>query len=129
MTDNEHIHQLNLQWRAEDKPTDVLSFPLHEPAEPGELAEDTYALGDVVISVEYAESLVDTAEHKARVAEELGRPADELDWELEDEVFFLLIHGLLHLVGYDHATPAEERQMKQAERRLWEAAGPQGAPQ
>ncbi len=122
LTDNEHIYQLNQQWRDEDKPTDVLSFPLHEPDVPGELDADTFALGDIVISIEYAEGLVDTKEHHQRVADELGIAPDQLSWGLDDEVHFLLIHGLLHLVGYDHATPNEERQMKAEERRLWESA-------
>lgn len=122
LTDNEHIHQLNRQWRDEDKATDVLSFPLHEPDVPGDLAADTFALGDVVISLEYAEGLVDTAEHHRRVADELEVPPDELSWDVDDEVHFLLIHGLLHLVGYDHATADEEREMKAEERRLWQAA-------
>lgn len=122
LTDNEHIHELNRQWRDEDKPTDVLSFPLHEPEVPGELSGGVFALGDIVISVEYAESLLETAEHRDRVAAELGLPANDLTWQLEDEVDFLLIHGLLHLVGYDHATDAEERDMKAQEKRLWQEA-------
>ncbi|MFP4599272.1 MAG: rRNA maturation RNase YbeY [Persicimonas sp.] len=122
LTDNEHIHQLNLQWRAEDKPTDVLSFPLHEPDVPGRFDTDIFALGDVVISVEYAEQLVETKEHQARVARELQVSPEELSWHLTDEVHFLLIHGLLHLVGYDHATPEEEREMKAQEKRLWQAS-------
>jgi probable rRNA maturation factor len=122
LTDDEHIHQLNRKWRDEDTATDVLSFPLHEPSRPGDLPEDTYALGDIVISIEYAESLIDTAEHHRRVASELGVTIEELDWALEDEIQFLFIHGLLHLVGYDHPTPADEREMKRQERRLWQAS-------
>lgn len=122
LTDNAQIGQLNAQWRQEDKPTDVLSFPLHEPTEPGQLGDDVFALGDIVISVEYAEKLVETQDHHQRVAQELGVPADELSWELADEIHFLLIHGLLHLVGYDHATEQEELEMKAQEKALWQAA-------
>lgn len=122
LTDDEHIARLNQQWRGQHKPTDVLSFPLHEPDPPGALSEDVRALGDIVISVEYAQSTLESATHHRRVADELSVSPDELEWTLADEVLFLLIHGLLHLVGYDHATPGEEADMKRAERRLWQAA-------
>jgi probable rRNA maturation factor len=121
LTDNEHIQRLNLQWRQQDKSTDVLSFPLHEPATPGMLDNNIFALGDVVISIEYAQGLLESREHHRRVADELGVPPDQLPWNLEDEVCFLLIHGLLHLVGYDHASEAEETEMKAQEKRLWQA--------
>ncbi|MFW5966490.1 MAG: rRNA maturation RNase YbeY [Persicimonas sp.] len=124
LTDNEHIQSLNERWRGVDEPTDVLSFPLHEPEKPGELPDDVRALGDVVISLEYAESLLDTDRHRHRVAEQLELAPEQLEWELLEEVVFLLIHGLLHLVGYDHAHKEDERRMKAAERRLWQAAHP-----
>jgi len=86
------MQRLNRRWRRKDRPTDVLSFPL----DAGGL------LGDVVISV-------DTARRQA--AEQgttLGREADRL-----------LIHGLLHLLGYDHErSPAEARRMQRRERAL-----------
>lgn len=119
LTDDAHIQQLNAQWRDEDKPTDVLSFPLWEP---DELSPDVPALGDIVISLEYAHRLVATETHKQRVAAELDVAPESLDWGLDDEVGFLLIHGLLHLVGYDHADPVEEAEMKDKERELWEAS-------
>mgnify|MGYP000550660242 CR=1 FL=1 len=59
---------------------------------------------------------------RLETTDELDVPPDQLDWSLEDEVEFLLIHGLLHLVGHDHKDPDEEREMKAAERRLWEAS-------
>lgn len=134
LCDNAYIHQLNLRWRGEDTPTDVLSFPLHEFRAPGEFVTDrtrdlgdapgTLALGDIVISVEYAQGLLDTGTHRQRVAHELGVPAQTLEWSLAHEVHFLLIHGLLHLIGHDHLDADEERHMKAEERRLWEAAQP-----
>ena len=117
LTDNEHIQELNRQWRGEDVPTDVLSFPLYEP---DELTPDVPALGDIVISLPYAERLTSSGEHRARVAEELDVSPDSLHWTLIHEVMFLFIHGLLHLVGHDHAEPEEEQHMKAEERRLWE---------
>lgn len=109
---------MNAEWRGEDRPTDVLSFPMVEDVAdlmPG------MPLGDIVINLEYAARLLETAEHRARVAGELGVAPETLTWELEDEVEFLLIHGLLHLVGHDHAEPDEEAEMKAMERTLWEA--------
>jgi probable rRNA maturation factor len=122
LCDNAEIHRLNRQWRDEDKATDVLSFPLHEPEIPGQFDFEPVALGDIVISIEYADSLAESREHHRRVAAELGRPPDQLAWSLDHEVHFLLIHGLLHLVGHDHAAPNQERLMKAEERRLWELA-------
>ena len=89
---------LNRQWRGIDRPTDVLSFPLQE----GEVSLPFgQALGDIVISLETAQ-----------------RQAVELGHTLEDEVQRLLIHGLLHLLGYDHTDPEPRRRMRHCERRL-----------
>jgi probable rRNA maturation factor len=73
------IKRLNKLYRNKDKPTDVLSFPI------GEKVEDWLILGDIVISV-------DTAK----------RQAQELGHSLEEELKRLLVHGLVHLLGYDH---------------------------
>lgn len=118
LCDDETIRTLNAGWRDVDEPTDVLSFPARAPA-PDRAGPEI--LGDVIIDLEYAERLVATRDHHRRVADELEIPPDRLDWSLIDEVEFLLIHGLLHLVGYDHADDDEQREMKAAERRLWEA--------
>ncbi|HEX3773561.1 MAG TPA: rRNA maturation RNase YbeY [Polyangiaceae bacterium] len=103
LTNDAEIHALNREHRDHDKATDVLSFPLEEgeavlrPKNPGQ----TRALGDVVISL-------DTAERQARARKR----------ELLLEVRFLLAHGLLHLLGYDHANPQEKREMTAQTRRL-----------
>ncbi len=81
ITDDETIHQLNKEYRQKDRPTDVLSFPM----------EDDIMLGDIVISL-------DTAKNQAQ-EREIG---------LEREIAFLFIHGLLHLLGYDHETSVED---------------------
>ncbi len=103
LTSDPAIHELNLRYRKKDRPTDVLAFALREGE--GAPGGDAQLLGDVVISL-------DTA---ARQAREKGHdPAAE--------VTMLLAHGLLHLVGYDHETDEEEREMKAATRVLVLAA-------
>ena len=82
--DDGWIRPLNKQWRDKDTATDVLSFP----------QEDEVVLGDLVISLETAE-----------------RQALEREHSLQDEVRVLLVHGLLHLLGYDHATEEEYARM------------------
>ena len=79
------IRRLNKLYRNKDKPTDVLSFPI------GEKVEGWLILGDIVISV-------DTAK----------RQAQELGYSLEEELKRLLVHGLVHLLGYDHELGGEE---------------------
>lgn len=76
---------LNHQYRGMDKTTDVLSFPLYEEIQKVKLMPHTFALGDIVINL-----------HKAK------RQAEENGFSLNEEMNRLLIHGLLHLLGYDH---------------------------
>jgi probable rRNA maturation factor len=115
------IHELNRSFRHKDKPTDVLAFPMLDvlPKTPGRrgtrgaapaLREVTGLLGDVIISIE-------TAERQAR----------ENDRPLSEELTMLLAHGLLHLLGYDHLTDAEERAMTEATRELEKAAASRAA--
>lgn len=92
--DDEDITELNRDYRKKDRPTDVLSFPMRE-GEFGDLNPDL--LGDVVISL-------DTAK---RQAEERGET-------LEEEINLLLIHGILHLLGFDHEKNAAEAKRMQA---------------
>jgi probable rRNA maturation factor len=101
LTNDTEIHALNLQHRQQDKPTDVLSFPLDEGEGADGAVSGTRVLGDVVISL-------DTAARQAR-----GRKR-----ELLPEVRFLLAHGILHLLGYDHGNPREKREMDALTRRL-----------
>jgi probable rRNA maturation factor len=114
---DDEIQELNAEYRGVDAPTDVLSFPQLEPFTPPPGPD--FPIGDVVISLDYAERTCAARTHHARVAGELGVPADQLEWDLVAECEFLLIHGLLHLIGHDHAEPDEEAAMKQAERELW----------
>ncbi len=97
------IAALNARFRGRGGPTDVLSFSLLEGAAAGFRGG---LLGDVVIGVEVA----------ARQARRRGRSLDE-------EVARLLIHGVLHLLGYDHERDADARVMRAQERRLWRSLG------
>lgn len=92
LTDDPGIQALNATWRGKDSPTDVLSFP----------QDDEIVLGDLVISLPTA-----------------GRQADERGTTLRDELRVLTLHGLLHLLGYDHEhDEAEAAEMAEAEGRL-----------
>lgn len=114
LVDDENIRDLNQQWRAVDEATDVLSFPLQE----GFGVEFSGGmLGDIMISVETATRLVSSGDHTTRVARELGREG-MATWSLLDEITFLFIHGLLHLLGYDHAEEVEEVEMRTKEAEL-----------
>lgn len=105
LTDDHAIRELNHRYRSHDRPTDVLAFPLDIGAPSAALGCLPPMLGDVVISV-------DTAQRQARAHRR----------ELEREVCWLLAHGLLHLVGHDHATPTQRRRMEAATRTLVRAA-------
>lgn len=106
-TDDEHMAALNRQYRDKEGPTDVLSFSMMEDPEGDLPLFETVMLGDVVVSV-------DTA----------LRDAEELEQPFERTLDRLLIHGILHLLGYDHEksghdamlmTKEEERLMVQLE--------------
>ncbi len=118
LTDDATIKLLNREWRNKDRPTDVLSFPQDCPERvfpkdfaPQKLLEeikktssDCRVLGDVVVSV-------DTA----------GRQAESFGWSLEEELKRLILHGLVHLLGYDHErSKEEEEKFRSFERFLWE---------
>lgn len=113
LTDDDEILELNRDFRGLNEPTDVLSFALQE-SEDADLTPEL--LGDIAISVETAARMVSSGEHRARVCEELG---EAVQWGLGEELSFLAIHGLLHLLGHDHAEAAEEAEMKAAERSAW----------
>ncbi len=100
LTDDARVRELNLRWRGVDAPTDVLSFAMDE-GDPVAAGGPQMPLGDVVISL-------DTAAAQARAR----------DVDLEQEATFLLVHGLCHLLGHDHAVPEEAAQMRAEEDRL-----------
>lgn len=102
LVDTETMSRLHEQWMDEPGPTDVLSFPMDE-LRPGTESEPTPAglLGDVVLCPEVA----------ARQAAEAGHSTAE-------ELLLLTAHGILHLLGFDHAEPEEEKEMFALQRRL-----------
>jgi probable rRNA maturation factor len=99
LVDNEVIRALNSEYRDMDCPTDVLSFAMMEGEEYVDMNEDgEVLLGDIVISIEKA----------VEQAEEYGHP-------LKREIAFLTIHGVLHLLGYDHESDDERLRMRARE--------------
>lgn len=98
LVDNQFIHQMNRDYRHIDRPTDVISFAFLDGIKnrekilknPGQLC----SLGDIYISVDKAKE-----------------QAIEYGHSLKRELEFLFIHGLLHLIGYDHMTPEDEKIM------------------
>lgn len=95
LVDEGAMEALHVQWMDEPGPTDVLSFPMDE-LRPGTEDRPTPAglLGDIVLCPQVAEAQAQSAGHT-----------------LMDELILLTTHGLLHLLGYDHAEPDEEREM------------------
>lgn len=104
LTDNEGIHELNREYRGVDRPTDVLSFPQFEADEPIPAGA---SLGDIVISL-------------PKMAEQ----AREFGHSQRREFCFLFVHGLLHLLGYDHEiSPEEEERQFARQREILEVLG------
>ena len=98
--DNEAIREMNLEYRDKDSATDVLSFPMYEPDEEID-DEEEVLLGDIVISLERAQE-----------------QCEEYGHSLEREVMYLLVHGLLHLAGYDHIEEEDKKVMRAQEEKL-----------
>lgn len=106
-TDNEHIHEINREYRKVDRPTDVISFALNEGDEPEiEGGAPVNVLGDIIISVEKA----------VEQAKDYGH-------SVEREVAFLTVHGMLHLLGYDHMEEEDRKEMRQEEDFVMEKLG------
>ena len=115
LTDDEGIHQINLDMRGVDRPTDVLSFPMFE-LEPGvppegedylDPASELCPLGDMCISLERAEA-----------------QAAEFGHSVEREICYLTVHSVLHLLGYDHLDEGPMKaQMRAREEAILEKLG------
>jgi probable rRNA maturation factor len=112
LTDDARMQELNREYLGIDAPTDVLSFPASETdgseIDGSEIDPETGSpyLGDILISLPYA----------ARSAERAGHP-------LEAEVQLLVIHGILHLLGHDHAKVREKARMWKAQAEILESLG------
>jgi probable rRNA maturation factor len=102
LTNDARLHELNLNYLGVDAPTDVLSFPASE-TDPETGAR---YLGDILISIPRAQTQADTAGHS-----------------LEAEVQLLVVHGVLHLLGYDHAGPEEKSRMWKAQAAILDKLG------
>ena len=107
LTDDAHIHVLNRDYRGVDRPTDVLSFALTESEEPAIIdAPYGVVLGDLVISLE-------------RVAAQ----AEEYGHSVLRELSFLTVHGMLHLLGYDHIEEEDRLEMEEEQRHVMDVLG------
>ena len=113
ITGDEEIHKLNLQYLDEDRPTDVLSFPMNEQLDAApvfvKVPDGKLHLGDIVIS--YPTALKQALEHNHPVNREIA---------------ILLIHGILHLLGYDHDIPARKKKMGSREAAILKIIEEQG---
>ena len=102
LTDNDEIQVINSEHRGIDKPTDVLSFPMLEFDEDGQIIDNEFEydengaimLGDIVISLERAKE-----------------QSEEYGHSLDREIAFLCAHSMLHLLGYDHVNSEEEEKI------------------
>jgi probable rRNA maturation factor len=91
VVDDARMHELNRQYLEHDYPTDVLSFVLE--------AEGKHLEGEIIVSADYA-----------------SREAARFNWTTQDELLLYVIHGSLHLIGYDDQTPQAKAEMRQKER-------------
>ncbi|MBQ9314623.1 MAG: rRNA maturation RNase YbeY [Clostridia bacterium] len=108
LTNNEEIHKINKEYREVDRPTDVLSFPMYEREEIYKLKADENdevekILGDIIVSIE-------------KVKEQ----AEEYGHSFERELAYLVTHGCLHLLGYDHMIEEEQKEMRTREELILE---------
>ena len=103
LTDDDEIQKLNATYRDVDAPTDVLAFAMREGTD-GDLNSEI--LGDVVISIQTAE-----------------RQAKEYGHSVEAELSLLIIHGILHLLGYDHAEKDEAQIMQEKQKEILYSLG------
>lgn len=104
LVDNETIHEINRDYRQIDRPTDVISFAFLDEVE-GELSinygDNMFLLGEILISIDKAKE-----------------QAQEYGHSLHREICFLFIHGLLHLLGYDHQDEEQEKVMFELQNKI-----------
>ena len=106
LTGNKYIRRLNQEFRSIDQPTDVLSFPQNADEDP--CIPEKIILGDIAVSLDIAKA-----------------QAKEHGLDFKEEVILLLIHGILHLLGYDHEiSEQDEKQMRNKTRELFKLIFP-----
>lgn len=104
IVDNEYIHKLNRDYRNIDRPTDVITFALEDN---GKIElEGGRVLGDIYISIDKAKE-----------------QAKEYNHSLKRELSFLMVHGFLHLLGYDHMNEEDEKIMFDKQERILDSYG------
>lgn len=105
MVEDREIQSLNREYRGRDVPTDVLSFPLidRDDLDKQVPTEIEVLLGDIIISAERADE-----------------QAKEYGHSFQRELAYLTVHGILHLLGYDHSSPQEEKVMRAKEEEILE---------
>ena len=101
LVDNEESQQLNYEYRGKDKPTNVLSFPFEVPPELAEVDDIGHLIGDLVISVPV-----------------VSQEAIEQNKTFNDHFAHMVVHGCLHLLGYDHIKDEEAEIMENLERQI-----------
>ncbi|AWU94909.1 rRNA maturation RNase YbeY [Azospirillum ramasamyi] len=106
LADDALVHRLNREYRGKDKPTNVLSFALTEAEEPEVQDGMPVMLGDVILAYET-----------------VVREASEQRKNVKDHMTHLVMHGVLHLLGYDHETDDEAEEMEALETRLLASFG------
>ncbi|ERL05164.1 rRNA maturation RNase YbeY [Mitsuokella sp. oral taxon 131] len=107
LTNDAYIHTLNRDYRGVDRPTDVLSFAFNESEEPSITGGNALnVLGDLVISIERAEE-----------------QAKDFGHSMQREISFLTVHGMLHLLGYDHMEEKEREKMEAEQRFVMDKMG------
>jgi probable rRNA maturation factor len=106
LTDNRHIRDLNHEYLGHDRTTDVISFPLEDPDWPLDPAANGSINGEIIASAERA-----------------LQQAEAIHGDPQAELLLYLVHGLLHLIGYDDRVPQQARRMHQREDELLEACG------
>ncbi|MDD3370603.1 MAG: rRNA maturation RNase YbeY [Alphaproteobacteria bacterium] len=108
LSGNARIRQLNFDFRGMDRPTNVLSFPQFSPPEIARLAKknDEIELGDIALAYQY-----------------VSREARDEEKKAIDHTTHLVIHGLLHLFGYDHQKESAAEKMEKAERTIMKSLG------
>ncbi len=141
LVDDEEMRETNLESRGIDAPTDILSFPFHEPQRPGLLEEpefdvpDYYTLGDMVVCVPYVirrckedleYQLESDSDDESSLVDEEDRGVSGAMATVQDpetRIRMLLVHGMLHLVGYDHIEDDEYIEMVEKEEELLKELG------